>query len=232
MGKKTLGHYFALLIFILGKIYLWQEVHWWVKTSLKLKIGYKLQYKKTIDGVNVLEKEILGSQQQFDNNICTQLWIWRFWGLFCLYACTSKCSRPNCSCSPIKRPAIQDVAMCYSFLDHSVRVGLFGYDRKVGRIVFYYPMILRRLERMRNLDSKLPTSPIFPVTLLCCLGLGPNLVSRSVRTGMGATPQPSVGWKGKIGLSNPPKRHTGGSQGRMILSPTPGGEGGDKPRRR
>ena len=94
---------------------------------------------------------------------------------------------------PAKKPAIQDVAMCYSFLDHSVRVGLFGYDRKVGRIGFSYPMILSRLERMRSLDSKLLTSPIFPVTLLCCLGLGPNLVSRSVRTGMWVTPQPSVG---------------------------------------
>ena len=163
----------------------------------------QIVFKKTIDGVNVLEKEILGSQQQFDNNICTQLWIWRFWGLFCLYACTSKCSRPNCSCSPIKRPAIQDVAMCYSFLDHSVRVGLFGYDRKVGRIEFFYPMILRRLERMRNLDSKLPTSPIFPVTLLCCLGLGPNLVSRSVRTGMGSHLSLQLGEKGKSASPTP-----------------------------
>ena len=93
--------------------------------------------------------------------------------------------------------------MCYSFLDHSVRVGLFVYDRKAGRIVFYYPMILRRLERMRNLDSKLPTSPIFPVTLLCCLGLGPNLVSRSVRTGMGPHLSLQLGEKGKSASPTP-----------------------------
>ena len=34
------------------------------------------------------------------------------------------------------------------------------------------------------------------------------------------------GWKGKIGRSNPPKRHTGGSLRRMIPPPSPGGGGG------
>ena len=54
----------------------------------------------------------------------------------------------------IGRPATQDVAMCYSFLDHTVIVGLFRKDRKAGRVVFYHPMILSRLERMRCLGSK------------------------------------------------------------------------------
>ena len=105
------------------------------------------------------------------SNICIQLWIWRFWGLLCLYACTSNRSRITCSCDPKRSPAIQDVVMCYSFLDHSVIVGLYRTYRKAGRIGFFYPMILSRLERMRYLDSKFHVITNFSSNPPCCWGL-------------------------------------------------------------